>query len=1554
MATLQESIPGPGSYNGGPSTTQWIGECWQAQASYVLTTISYKGFRHQSYGSDGTIRICLYACDYKGMPIGSELDHADMALANFPAYPSYATVTFTFTGNVLISKNCRYIWYAKYLGGTGLPYHYEIGSGYTHGSHINTSDSGVTWTSGTFDDSGLVGEIWGNTVDAIVTATATPSAFTANGNGTIVGAAAVDQYGFDWTPAVAGTEPPTFSYSSVAAGSPGATYVTLMSSLAASTWYWCRPKIHLTAYGWLYGPAVIFQTTLDPALALYEYKNTSPTGQQYTCGQYWTYMTFTPAISHNLQAVRLNLYGSQAVLPAGLVYVYIYATSGGKPTGSPLATAIMPASQVTTTTTTFYAFGFGTGLTVTAAVMYAIVLAYPAGSYATPCVYWRWGAGYSGGAGGRSQNSGSTWLSPDGFDALFEEYGQSGVETYAASDIQAFQATGNGFLLDATGIDQFGMEWSDPGFPWGGTYPHSVTATPPYITPGLFSMDMTGLTPIMTYYYRAKVHHTTYGWLYGNQMTFMTTPPSPLVRTDPPTDATLSTIDAVGYITSIGAGNATERGFVYDVVSHSDPTTYPANNIKKETGSFGVGSFTLQLTSLQAKQRYYVRAYATNPYGTAYGGEIIVLTSVTVNLLYPTSDYSKGIRFCHPGGDYPANAYGGGPHYLLVQSRDGAYVPETPGGPGFGYVTGTRAYEHQYWNPDYFSDEYGLSNPIRRTGTIIKVKWKAHLLNNGYGIGPYFWRLLRTGGTLYTGAAISTGDICEIFYTNPFTGLAWTIADCDALIAGLKIYSGSGWEQPSLDSLEVRVCWVNASVQTDSPTMYSGATCRLNGTILEDEAEDATVSFEYGTTIAYGSTTTPQLKTNGGTFYADVSGLNPALMYHYRAKLVTACGETYYGADKIMDYDFGAIILEQAYSIGGVRQSIFSTSPTWTEITSYLISLDTNRGRLHELARVEAGTAVFMLKNATGNFWRYNSAGAFYPDIKPLTLTRLRYRYAGIYYPLWYGVSESYNPGWMVEGEAGHTPIMTMGCVDFFKTFNRFFMRGANPALTADAHTGEDFVYVDSLAELHVGQTIKIYDGTNSENIVIQNIVVSLNLIIFTTNLVHDYGSGSHLKKWPSVLSGTRFHDLMIEMGFPLALTAIDAGQCMLVEFTPDADGTNIMEHIYDVVESEDGLAFVSAAGIVTYQDALARTKSPYNTSQGTFRDNDTDSKYVHPQLADDDTFIYNTGIISGDTIGTIIFQDTAKQAEQGARALRHSNSQLANSGDAFNQACIAVLRYSDSILRCDHLLIKPQASPANLFPIVLGWDISTRLTFLLNNTLNPAMVNLDYHVEGINHKWSMIGGEPNLWKTKFQLWNVNKYLVSPALHDGYLLNVNDTVDYMTCHNAAATTVPASNDVGYVEVGQWDTYAGAIWLASRIERGMMKFNTSNIAAGDTILEAYLIVYVGMNYYGRDWSLTLVSPSTVDNPLVDTDYHVLLGSTTSWGSVAMSGLVGWVAVPLNALGIAAISKGPAATTRFGLRSDRDIAADDPGANLQEWAHMWGVGSAYPPRLIVRIA
>lgn len=82
-----------------------------------------------------------------------------------------------------------------------------------------------------------------------------------------------------------------------------------------------------------------------------------------------------------------------------------------------------------------------------------------------------------------------------------------------------------------------------------------------------------------------------------------------------------------GSIDSLSFGNANERGFEF--FSSSDPTIYGV----WETGDFGVGSYTLY-QALDTTLSWYVRAYATNDYGTSYGEWMPLLA---VHTLQPTN-----------------------------------------------------------------------------------------------------------------------------------------------------------------------------------------------------------------------------------------------------------------------------------------------------------------------------------------------------------------------------------------------------------------------------------------------------------------------------------------------------------------------------------------------------------------------------------------------------------------------------------------------------------------------------------------------------------------------------------------------------------------------------------------------------------------------------------------------------------------------------------------------------------------------------------------------------
>ena len=82
-----------------------------------------------------------------------------------------------------------------------------------------------------------------------------------------------------------------------------------------------------------------------------------------------------------------------------------------------------------------------------------------------------------------------------------------------------------------------------------------------------------------------------------------------------------------GEITTDGGAAITERGVVWST-SHS-PTI--ALSTKTNDGS-GTGSFASAMTELNVTTTYYVRAYATNSFGTVYGTEVSFTTLDTPNI----------------------------------------------------------------------------------------------------------------------------------------------------------------------------------------------------------------------------------------------------------------------------------------------------------------------------------------------------------------------------------------------------------------------------------------------------------------------------------------------------------------------------------------------------------------------------------------------------------------------------------------------------------------------------------------------------------------------------------------------------------------------------------------------------------------------------------------------------------------------------------------------------------------------------------------------------------
>jgi uncharacterized protein (TIGR02145 family) len=106
----------------------------------------------------------------------------------------------------------------------------------------------------------------------------------------------------------------------------------------------------------------------------------------------------------------------------------------------------------------------------------------------------------------------------------------------------------------------------------------------------------------------------------------------PVLSTTAVTDITQATATCGGNITSDGGATVTARGVCWS--TNQTPTI----SDNKTTDGTGVGNFVSSISGLTANTTYYVRAYATNSNGTAYGSA----------MSFTTQEGSSGSTFTDP------------------------------------------------------------------------------------------------------------------------------------------------------------------------------------------------------------------------------------------------------------------------------------------------------------------------------------------------------------------------------------------------------------------------------------------------------------------------------------------------------------------------------------------------------------------------------------------------------------------------------------------------------------------------------------------------------------------------------------------------------------------------------------------------------------------------------------------------------------------------------------------------------------------------------------------
>jgi uncharacterized protein (TIGR02145 family) len=331
---------------------------------------------------------------------------------------------------------------------------------------------------------------------------------------------------------------------------------------------------------------------------------------------------------------------------------------------------------------------------------------------------------------------------------------------------------------------------------------------------GIFTTNLTGLTPGTTYYVRAYATNSL-GTAYGNEISFTTTSVSlPVLTTTNISSITSNTAISGGNITSDGGAFVSVRGVCWS--TSPNPTIALST---KTTNGANTGSYTSNIIGLTAGTTYYVRAYATNSIGTAYGNEIsFTTTSVSLPVLTTTNISSITDTTATSGGNISTD--GGafisvrGVCWSTSPNPTIALITKTINGADTGSFTsnitgltdGTTYYVRAYAT-NSIGTAYGNGISFTTPFPVYDID------GNGYDtvhIGNQIWMKQNLKTTHYkNGAAITYPGTNKVAWLNHFTGnYAWYNDDSvlnkntyGALYDWYAVKTGNlcptGWHVPS-------------------------------------------------------------------------------------------------------------------------------------------------------------------------------------------------------------------------------------------------------------------------------------------------------------------------------------------------------------------------------------------------------------------------------------------------------------------------------------------------------------------------------------------------------------------------------------------------------------------------------------------------------------------------------------------------------------------------------------------------------------------------------------
>lgn len=340
--------------------------------------------------------------------------------------------------------------------------------------------------------------------------------------------------------------------------------------------------------------------------------------------------------------------------------------------------------------------------------------------------------------------------------------------------------------------------------------------------------------------------------------------PKPVVTTSEVSEITNITAVCGGVVVNQGGSEVTARGICWA------KTQNPTINSSHTTDGNGVGSFTSIMTDLQANTNYYVRAYATNSYGTSYGEQKTFHTLAAPQGALSgkfSINATTQVYFSQGNLQYQAstNTWRFAEHQWDTLGALNANVSSSYNGwiDLFGWGTGNNPTITSISDADYSTFIDWGTNPISNGGntanqwrTLTQDEWEYLLFNRNTASGEfyakatvngvpgliilpddwqhsYYWHLYSNQGeTPFSASQITLDDWTNSLEAHgaafiPCGGYRYGMEVTTTTLEGYEIY-GEYWSSTPTSSYNaIRVWFARTSLYVSNGKRYRGLAVRL-------------------------------------------------------------------------------------------------------------------------------------------------------------------------------------------------------------------------------------------------------------------------------------------------------------------------------------------------------------------------------------------------------------------------------------------------------------------------------------------------------------------------------------------------------------------------------------------------------------------------------------------------------------------------------------------------------------------------------------------------------